>query len=60
MDLSMRSSAISSSSAVGAPKESPRAAAALTAAALLAKEGKKVSVIEASRWLGGRGTVTFA
>ena len=30
-------------------------AAGLTAAALLAKEGKKVSVIEASRWLGGRG-----
>lgn len=29
--------------------------AGLTAAALLAKEGKKVSVIEASRWLGGRG-----
>ncbi len=30
-------------------------AAGLTAAALLAKEGRKVSVIEASRWLGGRG-----
>ena len=30
-------------------------AAGLTAAALLAKEGKKVSVIEASKWLGGRG-----
>jgi phytoene dehydrogenase-like protein len=30
-------------------------AAGLTAAALLAKEGKKVTVIEASRWLGGRG-----
>jgi phytoene dehydrogenase-like protein len=30
-------------------------AAGLSAAALLAKEGKKVSVIEASKWLGGRG-----
>ena len=30
-------------------------AAGLTAAALLAKEGKKVTVVEASRWLGGRG-----
>src|SRR5215212_3596905 len=30
-------------------------AAGLTAAALLAKEGKRVAVLEASRWLGGRG-----
>jgi phytoene dehydrogenase-like protein len=30
-------------------------AAGLTAAALLAKEGRKVAVVEASRWLGGRG-----
>jgi len=30
-------------------------AAGLTAAALLAKEGRRVTVIEASRWLGGRG-----
>ena len=30
-------------------------AAGLTAAALLAKEGRKVTVVEASRWLGGRG-----
>src|SRR3954463_13787427 len=30
-------------------------AAGLSAAALLAKEGKKVTVVEASRWLGGRG-----
>ena len=30
-------------------------AAGLTAAALLAKEGKKVTVVEASKWLGGRG-----
>src|ERR1700738_4292306 len=30
-------------------------AAGLTAAALLAKEGKKVAVYEASQWLGGRG-----
>jgi phytoene dehydrogenase-like protein len=30
-------------------------AAGLTAAALLAKEGRRVAVVEASRWLGGRG-----
>jgi phytoene dehydrogenase-like protein len=30
-------------------------AAGLTAAALLAKEGRSVSVVEASPWLGGRG-----
>jgi phytoene dehydrogenase-like protein len=30
-------------------------AAGLTAGALLAKEGKKVTVVEASPWLGGRG-----
>ena len=30
-------------------------AAGLTAAALLAKEGRSVTVVEASRWLGGRG-----
>jgi phytoene dehydrogenase-like protein len=30
-------------------------AAGLTAAALLAKEGKSVTVVEAGRWLGGRG-----
>jgi phytoene dehydrogenase-like protein len=30
-------------------------AAGLTAGALLAKEGKSVTVVEASRWLGGRG-----
>ena len=30
-------------------------AAGLTAAALLAKEGRTVTVVEASRWLGGRG-----
>ena len=30
-------------------------AAGLTAAALLAKEGKRVAVFEAGPWLGGRG-----
>ena len=30
-------------------------AAGLTAGALLAKEGRSVAVVEASRWLGGRG-----
>ncbi|HYN06772.1 MAG TPA: FAD-dependent oxidoreductase [Vicinamibacterales bacterium] len=30
-------------------------AAGLTAAALLAKEGRSVAVLEASKWLGGRG-----
>src|SRR3954467_10934814 len=30
-------------------------AAGLTAGALLAKEGRKVAVVEASKWLGGRG-----